>query len=108
MKFNDKNELKCNVEIDLCTTGDIYFVQFGVCFSGFGIKVDDETELLRTISYKRNQDSVSACRENQRKYLEKESQKKRKKNVRGYMRHWRKFIQTVKTWGKCDIEKHVG
>ena len=37
-------------KIDLSRAGDIYLEQFGVCFSGFGIKMDVETELLRTIS----------------------------------------------------------
>lgn len=37
-------------KIDLSRAGDIYFERFGVCFSGFGIKMDVETELLRTIS----------------------------------------------------------
>lgn len=37
-------------KIDLSRAGDIYFERFGVCFSGFRIKMDVETELLRTIS----------------------------------------------------------
>lgn len=37
-------------KIDLSRAGDIYFERFRVCFSGFGIKMDVETELLRTIS----------------------------------------------------------
>ena len=37
-------------KIDLSRAGDIYFERFGVCFSGFGFKMDVETELLRTIS----------------------------------------------------------
>ena len=61
-------------KIDLSRAGDIYLEQFGVCFSGFGIKMDVETELLRTISIRETRTLFQHAKK-QRKYLEKESQK---------------------------------